>query len=174
MVNKHEENMKRVLLDTSVYGKLIEEPQTVIEIARQVPSHLVIYGFRTVRNELRETPPSLRFAGRSKRILLLNLYDSLMRNHDLTENKLIETLARDYFKTYIIKGNIAESKLRNDFLIIAAATIHHLDIVVSSDLHTMLSNNAIECYTQVNKKYGLPNPTFTPYENFKQTLRGLA
>lgn len=169
--------MRRVLLDTSVYGKLIEDEETIKLISKKVPSEFVIYGLKIVRDELRKTSTTVKFAGRNKRILLLTLYDSFIRkdHHDLKLNKLVTTLAEDYFKAYHkLGGGHSLSDFENDLIIIATGTIYQLDIIVSNDLATMLLPQMLKVYNTVNQSYGLKNPVFKSYETFKKELRGPA
>ena len=60
--------------------------------------------------------------------------------------------------------------MRNDFIIIATATIYQLDVVISDDENTMLSDKAVDAYMNVNKKYGLKDPKFKKYNEFKKEL----
>ena len=89
-------------------------------------------------------------------------------------NKLIETLAEDYFKEYKKQnGSLSEKSIKNDLIIIATATIYQLDIIISNDERSMLSNSAINAYNKINKKYGLKNPEFKTYEKFKEEIKRL-
>ena len=166
--------MHRLLLDTSVYGKLVADNDIVdILVKRKRNSRFVIYGSSLIRNELRATPRTLIHGTKKLRILLLNLYETFITkaNHALEYNRLIETLSNDYFSEYRRhKGHSSQATLRNDFSIIATATIYKLDIVVSDDERTMLSNAALASYKAVNKKYGLPDPAFKTYNQFKAEL----
>ena len=166
--------MKRIILDTSVYGKLIEETRVTEILAKKIPSEFVVYGSEIIRKELRETPKHERFAGRKKRILLLNLYSTFIRkdHHELKQNKLIETLAKDYYTEYRkAGGSISGKKMKNDLLIIAIATIHQLDIIVSDDERTMFSISAVKAYAKVNRAYGLKDPVFKTYRRFASELQ---
>lgn len=166
--------MKRILLDTSVYGKLIEEPRITDILVKKIPNEFVVYGSEVIRKELRETPKHKRFSGRNKRILLLTLYDTLIRkdHHELKHNKLVETLAKDYYKEYRkLGGSISDKKMINDLLIIAIATIYQLDIIVSDDERTMFSANAVNAYMKVNRIYGLKDPIFKTYRKFISELQ---
>ena len=67
--------MNRILFDTSVYGKLIEDLEVVEKIGKLIPKEFVVYGTKIIREELRETPKKLKAEDRNKRILLLHIYD---------------------------------------------------------------------------------------------------
>lgn len=58
----------------------------------------------------------------------------------------------------------------NDMIIVAEATISKLDIVVSDDNRTMLSNAAKRAYYSVNKEHNLITPNFIGYSEFKRKL----
>ncbi len=166
--------MKRVMLDTSVYGELIKELEVVDLIVRCIPVHLVMYGSQIIRNELRSTPVSEYEQGRRKRLLVLGVYDILVKkeHHSLAYNKLVETLVKDYFIEYKKQGGaLSNAAMENDLIIVATATIYQLDIVVSDDAHSMFSESAVKAYTMVNAAYGLRDPAFEKYHNFKERIR---
>jgi len=166
--------MKRIMFDTSVYGELIKELEVVDEIVRCIPNHIVMYGTKIIRNELRETPKGGREHGKGKKLLLLKIYDLMVRkeHHSLECNKLVETLAEDYFKGYKKQGGaLSNDAMANDLRIIATATIYQLDIIVSDDEHSMLSNHAVKSYKSINAAYGLKNPAFENYSSFKKRIK---
>jgi len=90
------------MLDSSVYGRLVDDIELTEKFGKLIPKDFVVYGNKTIRDELKETPRNVRLKSGSKKLLLLRIYDSLIRkdHHDLKHNKLIETLAGDYFKEY--------------------------------------------------------------------------
>jgi len=165
--------MKRILLDTSVYGRLAEDPEVVEVLIEGLSKEFIIYGNDTIRKELRETPKYVKHSGKNLRILLLSIYKNLTKEkHELIHNKLIETLSSDYFREYKNQGGSHSNvSMKNDLTIIATATIYNLDIVISDDEKTMLSRSAINAYTITNSLYGLRNPRFLPYKIFKLKLK---
>ena len=56
----------------------------------------------------------------------------------------------------------------NDFLIVACAAINELDIVVSEDNKTMLSEYAIKTYDTVNSLRYHKTPKFIRYDEFRR------
>ena len=163
---------KRIILDTSVYGELTADKETLINIKIKNESHeIIFYGGKIIRQELRETPKHATMEGKGLRILLLEMYDSIVGYHDLKSNKLIETLSEDYFKSYKDEGgSLSNREMRNDLIIIAIATIYQLDIIVSSDKRSMLSDKAIRAYKKVNQEYGMKDPVFKTYAQFKEEV----
>ncbi len=165
--------MNRILFDTSVYGRLIHEPEVLEKIKEGYKKEFILYGCSTIRNELRKTPKNIILGKKKAQIMLLEIYDSfiLKDNHNLKYNKLVEDLVTDYIREYKgSKGNLSEDSIKNDFTIIATATIYQLDIVVSGDKRSMLSEKAIKSYEKVNSEYGLANPKWRQYEDFKKEL----
>jgi len=166
--------MKRTMLDTSVYGKLLEDSSTLEEFGNSVLKFdYLLYGASIIRKELRATPKSATLGSGKLRILLLNLYDKFIvrENQDLKFNKLIETLSKDYFTEYKRnRGSLSSEAMANDFIIIATATIYRLDLVVSDDERTMLSEASTKSYKNVNRKYGLRDPELKKYTAFKREL----
>ncbi len=163
--------MKRVMFDTNIYGRLIEETEVIVMIAKHVPYNLVVYGTPVIRNELRALSKEARLDGKSKKILLLNVYDKFVRkdNHNLKITDIIEIVANGYFIEYKkMGGSLSLTEMINDFRIVACASMHHLDIVVSEDERSMLSLQAIGAYSAVNEKNQLRNPEFISFKKFKE------
>lgn len=162
------------MFDTSVYGKLVVDGVILHKLIEKNQKHeFIIYGTSIIRKELRATPKGSVYGFRKLRILLLNLYDALVAkdNQNLKFNKLIATLSTDYLLEYRRnKGGVSNEDIKNDFVIVATATIYQLDIIISDDEKTMLSEKAINSYQSVNKKYGLKDPKFKKYSQFKKEL----
>lgn len=166
--------MLRVLLDTSVYGELILDLETLKKVSNKVSKHeLVIYGNKIIRGELRDTPKKIRLGKKKKRILLLNLYDDLIKRtkHEIPIGKVTEVLAKEYFLRYKkLGGNLGAKELKNDFMIVASASLKELDIVVSHDTKSMLSDISKRAYNLINKENGLRDPSFIDYKEYKRKL----
>ncbi|HLD38683.1 MAG TPA: hypothetical protein VJB05_00020 [archaeon] len=162
----------RIILDTSIYGKIIEDgvEDNIIEKTNIHKHDMTIYGLKIIRSEIKAAPKhskdryDLRFA-------LLRLYDSLTQDHELTIKPLAHVLATLYYKYYRkTGGSVSWSKMMNDMIIVAEATISKLDIVVSDDNRTMLSEPAKKAYFSVNKEHNLITPNFIGYSEFKKKL----
>ena len=165
-------NRLRVLLNTNIYGFVIEYDLDLIEKITTC-NRLAIYGNTVIRNELRDTPKDKKTeAKRSYRILLLNNFDLLVGKHVIQITKETEKLARAYFREFKRNKGIQRwQKIKNDFIIVASATLKNLDVVASEDNKTMLSKKATDSYQIVNGKHFLRTPTFISYENFKKIVR---
>ncbi len=158
--------MKRVMLDTNIYGKLVVDPKidTVnVGIKKRL---LIIYGNRLMRRKLREA--SLR----SLRLSLLSLYDEIAKKeYEITDE--MKGSANSYYKAY---GEFGVSKSKNriidDFIVVACETLNNLDIVVSEDEESMLTENAIKSYNLVNSIMKKMAPEFIRYEKFKEMSGG--
>lgn len=69
--------MLRVIFDTNIYGKLVEE-QDWKELESKITQNkdFVVYGYTAIRKELRNIP-KLSKKSRQVRVLLLQLYDTI-------------------------------------------------------------------------------------------------
>lgn len=165
--------MKRVILDTSVYGEMIKETKIVDRLVRMVPSNYVLYGTKIIRDELRDLSKEAKFEGKNKRNLLLSLYDTLIKmdHHNLDVSSLIEIIASEFYKKYRSNGGSRALKdMINDFRIVACAAFHGLDVVVSHDEKSMLAKESIEAYSAVCEEFKLDAPDFIPYRKFKEMI----
>lgn len=163
--------MKRILLDTNIYGIILEKEE--LETFRELisGSGILIYGIKIIRDELRSAPRT-GMNGINLRMDLLRLYEAITRNRELEFGKKETGLADAYYETYKKLGGItSKSKLYKDFLIVAAASLHSLDIVVSEDNATMLNKLALNTYSIVNAVLKLKVPRFINYERFKNEVK---
>lgn len=166
--------MKRILLDTHFYG-LLSKDEERLRIVEKIKAggKIVIYGFKTIRNELRDVPKLIRTENKNLRIDLLNLYDSIVENHVLELTGNILEIAENYYKAYKEFGGIrSKEDVRNDLIIVSAASLNNLDIVVSNDEKTMLAENAVRAYALINSVINKRTPKFISYPDFKRFLRG--
>ena len=167
--------MKRILLDTSVYGKLVEDTFVFpLLLDGKKKNNFVVYGSDIIRTELRSISKKARDKkGQKIRLYTLYVYDSLItkENHNLKMNAFIEQLAELYFKEYKQSdGSVGAEEMKNDFSIVACATLHNLEIVISDDRRTMLSVAALEAYKRVNQQQGFQNPNYMHYPSFRDKL----
>lgn len=167
---------KKILLDTSVYGKLVEDNFMVpLLLEKKKSNELIFYGLSIIRNELRAIPKTLFNKAKDKKIRMYSLlfYDNLItkNNHNLKMNFFIDKLSSWYFQEYKrIGGSFGKNEMKIDFLIVACATLYHLDILVSDDKRTMLSDAAIKAYSIVNKEQGFQNPVYLHYDAFREKI----
>lgn len=163
--------MKRVILDTNIYGLIVEmgNLEELRELIRK--SDVIIYGNKVIREELRTTPKGI-IDGINLRSDLLKLYNEITKNRELGFNKKAIEAAENYYKTYRQIGGItSRKKMQNDFLIVASASMHDLDIVVSEDNATMRNELALRAYSIVNSVLKLRTPRFIGYEEFKKEIK---
>ena len=170
--------MKRVILDTNIYGKILEEfhQNLIKEVIEKglLKEKLVIYGFDIIRKELRATSRNIKVGDTKVRIALLNLYDILIGKHSLYINSEIKNLAYQYYKVYKeLDGVCKEYEILNDFIIVAGASIKNLDVIYSNDNKTMVSEKAIKSYTIVNGIIKIRTPIFENYPRFIKEIRRL-
>ncbi|MEW6063455.1 MAG: PIN domain-containing protein [Nanoarchaeota archaeon] len=163
--------MKRLLLDTNIYGELVIDQNFEAIIKKIKTSDSIrIYGSKVIRDELRNTPKSMKIGKRSLRMLLLTVYDLISKN-TYSIDKQIYDLAEQYFLAYKSFGGIKDKKsILKDFLIVSCATLNNLDIVVSEDEKSMLSEISIKAYYLVNSIIKKKTPKFINYGDFKRWL----
>ncbi len=158
----------RVLLDTSSYDRYL----ATIDFDRLVRAvetrRAIIYGFKIVRDELRAVPTTKKIGTKSLRMEILRTYDQLIGEHFYPNTAIIEQLATEYYQEY--RGNETSNEMRNDFQIVACATIHQLDILVTQDRRTMISEDARRAYEIANRKNKLETPAFLSVEIFNKLL----
>ncbi|MCH8004453.1 MAG: hypothetical protein IH934_07545 [Nanoarchaeota archaeon] len=166
------------ILDTNVYGEILIDPNSD-ELARKIRRNksFLIYGVDLVERELSETPLHMRYKGSITRRLLIELFESLS-DEIIIVGPLAEHLAEDYFKKYkelsksgkykIVKERYDEKSLKTDFEIIAVASLKGVDVVVSSDKRTLLSQLAKDVYAHINSIDGLRTPELIEYKKFKE------
>lgn len=159
----------RVLLDTNIYGFICDAQNPQIFVDEVFKWELLICGSTVIRRELRRISKR-KVVGRLKtRALALDLYDRLVgekRNYAVSE--LVKSIARKYYSQY--RGLHAWSEIENDFLIVATASLHNVDVVISGDERTLVSEYAIQAYKTVNASFKLRVPSFLKFDEFKRLI----
>jgi len=167
--------MKRILPDTNIYGELVidKDIAKIKDNFEKSKEKLTIYGLKLVRDELRSTPKPSRVEGKNLRIALLSLYDYFVRDHELKfDMEELNKIADDYYKAYrSFGGSKSKDAMIKDFIIVACASKSDLDIVVSNDNITMLTENAVKAYNNINELTGLKTPKFINYKGFKEIIK---
>lgn len=169
--------MKRVMIDTNVYEFLLKYIERDILENILLQKNIVFYGSSIIRKELREISKVKKeiVDGQLKglRNTLLNIYDLMVGRHHYQITKQMEELADKYFTVYKTFGGFAtEKEIIDDFRIVACASLNSLDILVSEDTKTMLSEFALKSYESVNKIFGFKTPRFIKFNEFRNRLRG--
>ena len=156
--------MKKVLLDTSVYGYLYERNMVLDFIDSMLAGQpkIIIYGYRVVRNELRQIPKTKKIGKTQLRMLTLSLYDKFVGKHSLETADLVSALAEKYYVQ--LEGARSYKKIKDDLLIIACASYHNLDIICSQDEKTLKSKEFIRACRIVNNRNDLRTPEFMSVE----------
>ena len=167
--------MKRELLDSNIYGKIIEYKDVDFMLSNLPKSGIVVYGSEIIRKELRDTPKEKIMISENKkikiRLLLLSLYDFVVGNHQLKTTDAIKELADAYYIAYKKFGGLKERhEIINDFLIVSTATLNRLDVIYSADNKTMVGKDAVKSYDLVNSIKKLKKPKFKSYEEFKNEI----
>jgi len=163
--------MLRVIFDTNIYGLLIKEDK-IAQIREKIlnDKDFVIYGFKLIRSELRDTPKEGRLGKLKTRNLLLNLYDELTKGRYLKDSLKINKLALKFYNAYRGFGGIRnwnETNIDVDFTIVACASFYKLDVVISDDSKTMFSKEARKAYKHIALKEGMWHPNFWKYSDLK-------
>lgn len=168
-----EGSMRRLLLDTCIYGEMaIDSNLQMIKENYHRKKDFIVYGFSLIRKELRATSKTKLYAGMNLRVALLSIYDEFVKDKTLSiEEDKLRAVAKKYYEVYKKRGGTySEKESLSDFLIVACAALKEMDLVVSNDHATMLSDNALSAYSLVNKELKLKEPLFISYAEFKDFL----
>lgn len=168
--------MKRVILDTNIYEFMLREFDADAMYRIGLQKEFIIYGNEIIRKELRDVPREKTGIINKKLIklrnALLGVYDILTKKHSLTTTPVIRLIAEKYYIAYrAAGGNISKDSIINDFIIVASASFNGLDLVVSEDSRSMMSDAAKNGYEIVNNLENLRTPNFIRFENFLKEIR---
>ncbi|MFH1455551.1 MAG: hypothetical protein ABIF40_01225 [archaeon] len=163
--------MLRVIFDTNIYGLLIKE-KDLYSIQKKIcaDKEFIIYGYKPIRKELRNTNKIKRQGKLKTRNLLLNLYDELTKGCYSKDSINIHNLAFKFYKLYRVYGGICnwnKSNINIDFMIVAYACFYKLYIIISNDAKTLLNKNAQKAYRQICLEENLRLPNFWTYSELK-------
>lgn len=170
--------MKRILPDTNFYELILKYLD--VDKIRKIKENgsIIFYGINIIRGELRATPKAkTEFIGNEMlklRNALLLIYDLLAGKHQYKIDSKIIQIADNYYVAYkVLKGKARREEISNDFRVVACASVHNIDILVSNDNKTMLSAESVKAYNSVNEINKLRTPNFIGFEEFKKILRGV-
>ncbi len=159
----------RVMLDTNIYGIILERKESERIAENITKGRISVVGFDLIRKELRSTPKNVKIWGKNLRIELLGLYDTFVRGRDYKTTRIINGLAEEYLKTIANLGvKVSKSGVFDNLLIVACASANEVDVVVSEDEKTMLSDEFVTAYRIVNNIRKLRIPEFIRYEKFRR------
>ena len=165
--------MKRILIDTNIFGLIAGDKDRLKIVNAILKSNFIFYGTKLNRNELRAVPHNVIVDGRNLRVDLLTLFDAIVSKHIYSITEEMKDIANNYYKAYVeFGGSKSKNDVINDFVIVACATVHNLDIVVSNDEKSMSTENALKSYRLVNSIIKKKTPNFIDYLKFKKILRG--
>ncbi len=166
--------MLRVIFDTNIYGLIIKEDDAA-ELERKIiaEKEFIVYSYGPIREELRAIPKISKLSKKT-RIVLLSLYDRITGNHFLENAIKITNLAKKYYDFYRNAGGIYgwDTSIRIDFMIVACASFHGLDIIYSEDSKTLVGKHALKAYKHINLKENLRTPEFLKYADLLKKFRG--
>lgn len=172
---KSKKQPRKYLLDSNIYGEMVVdiEIEHLKEDYENCRNIIIVYGIKEIiRKELRATSKSAKVGEKKLRSNLLGLYDIFTGKHELSVTQEHKQLADDYYKAYIkFGGSKSKDEMFNDFLVVACASFKDMDVVVSEDEKTMLTENAIKAYNSVNNINKKRTPRFIGYNEFKSELR---
>lgn len=159
--------MLRVIFDTNIYGLLLKEADWA-DIERKITAdkEFVVYSYQPIRKEIRDIPKVTKLSKKT-RVALLCLYDNITHNHFFENSIQITNLAKKYHDCYKNFGGIYrwDTNIRIDFMIVACASIHGLDIVYSEDRRTLGGKAALKAYKHINLKESLRTPNLYSYSD---------
>jgi len=165
--------MLRVIFDTNIYGMLLRERDAdVIEKGMKSDKNFIVYGYKPIRKEIRDIRKVTKLSKQSRN-LLLSLYDRITGKHFFEHSITITSLAKKYYNTYRNFGGIYgwDTNIRVDFMIVACASFHGLDIVYSADNKTLAGKSAIKAYRHINLKESFRTPDFLRYTDLLDKFR---
>ena len=173
--------MMSAVFDSSVYGELVLDEPFLKELAKHVNVSFAVFGSETVEEELQNTSTGKKikegkFKGLNLRDFLTTLYRLFTRRSEtLLKTDLVEIVAARYYVAYskeAAKSGLAkrQSKLLNDFRIVASASLRGVGIIVTADKDTMLRSEAVSAYRLVNGAFQLETPELHSYADFKRRL----
>jgi len=173
---------KTYILDTNVYGELLIEKNSE-ELIENIckDDSVYIYGLDVIEKELKETPVEAKHKNKLIKELVINIYESIIKE-ELKLVPIAKYIASEYYKKFdelrksgkyhkTLSPKIEKYKeedLSVDFQIIAIASLRNIDIVVSTDKRTILSEIAEDTYQRTNKLNGLRTPELVKYSEFKR------
>ena len=166
------------MLDSNAYELILKE--IGLENLRKAKTNqeIIFYGADVIRKELRQISKQRKSLLDSKiiklRNVLLSIYDLLVEDHQYIVDMKTDGIAQDYYVAYsVLGGKTPKDDIITDFRIVACASLHNIDILVSDDRKTMFSKTSLNAYASVNSLYKIRNPAFIKFDGFKELIGGV-
>ncbi len=167
--------MLRLIFDTNIFS-FIAKDRDFNKIVEKIKSEkdIKVYGYKVIKDEIKDIPKSRIYENHKLRTFLINLYFDLIKEQ-YPESQNIKNLAEIYYKEFKkLGGKRSFSDLKTDFEIVACASIHKLDLIISEDEKTLKGSIAIKVYRDVNLRNLLKTPDFYSYNDLKKKIIGLS
>ena len=162
----------RVVPDTTIFGFLLNE-KNISEILIKIKEdkYFKVVGLNIVRQEIKKVKKWKLKETKSK---ILNIYESMI-DTEKNINSKVNSLAKKYYSKYLDLGGKKDFEdLKTDLEIVAYASIHNIDIIISGDRETHNTTHpkgAIfqTAYSEVNATdTNFRTPNFWKYYLLKQ------
>ena len=167
--------MLRLIFDTNIYSAIAKD-KDFNKIVEKIKGEkeIKIYCYKTIKAEIKEIPKYIIYENHKLRTFLINLYYDIIKEQ-YPESQSIKRLAEIYYKEFKkLGGKRSFNDLKTDFEIVACASIHKLDLIISGDEKTLKGNIALKAYNEVNLRNLLRTPYFYSYEDLKKKIIGLS
>jgi|SRR3989344_4198216 len=167
--------MLRLIFDTNVYSSIAKDKNfnKIVEKIKD-EKEIRIYGYKVIKEEIKDIPKSIKYENHKLRTFLINLYYDIIKEQ-YPETSNIKKLTEIYYKEFKkLGGKRSFTDLKIDFEIVACASIHKLDLIISGDEKTLKGNIALKAYNEVNLRNLLRTPYFYSYEDLKKKIIGLS
>ena len=165
--------MLRLIFDTNIYSSIAKD-KDINKIVEKIKDEkeIKVYGYKIIKDEIKDIPKSIKYEKHKLRTFLINLYYDIIKEQ-YPESQNIKRLAEIYYKEFKkLGGKRSFNDLKNDFKIVACASIHKLDLIVSEDEKTLKGNIALKTYEEVNSRNSLRTPYFYSYKDLKKKIIG--
>ena len=148
-----------ILIDTSIYISAAED-SSIEKMLENISEKCFIQSCDIVEREIRSSSEFLRQTGRKDASEKLKLIYEKIREGTIKTSERISNLAQEYHKEAFRLSKSQHKDIKNDFLIVASASVAGVQKIMSFNRKTMASDMMINVYQLVNAGHKYKTPAF--------------
>ncbi|MBI5347539.1 MAG: PIN domain-containing protein [Candidatus Aenigmarchaeota archaeon] len=148
-----------ILIDTSVYIGAAED-SSIEKLLEDISEKFFVQSCDIVEREINSSSEFLRRTDRKEESEKLKLIYEKIRKGTIRTSERISNLAQEYHKEAGRLSKQQHKDIKNDFLIVASASVAGVKKVLSFNRKTMAAGSMVAVYQLVNGRYNYKTPAF--------------
>ena len=161
-----------ILIDTSLYIAAVQDIE-LEKLLEGLSQKAFIQSCDVIEEEIHDSSEFLRRTNRKQQAEKLRLIYDKVHKGNIGKTERIFNLAKEYHKSAELSKK-QDKDIKNDFLIVASASVAGVETILSLNRKTMASEEMVKIYNTINPRNKYRAPIFlTAREALSQFLKSL-